>query len=422
MKSLLIICDGMADRLTNKTTPLEAAETPNMDKLAKDGICGIMDTIAAGIRPGSDTAHLALLGYDPYEVYTGRGPLEAEGAGIKLEKGDVALRCNFATLASDNSIIDRRAGRNLTAEEGTELAQAINEQIQLESYPATLQLKNTVGYSGALVIKGKETALSGNIGNTDPAYKRIDGVGVADLEAEMVLKKSAPLDETEEAKISATLVNEFTQKSITVLDQHEVNRKRVEEGKLKANVIIARDAGHQIPKFPSLSQLHGLSFVCLADMNVERGISKLAGMSLVSLPLPSKDLEKDCKLRVKKLLEVLHSYDCFYIHIKGPDEPGHDGNFNLKSQLIATVDKHFVGNMLQQINLDDHLICITSDHSTPCNLKSHSDDPVPLLISGNKLQSDPVQSFSENECKKGELGILLNGTELMPMLVKILKE
>ncbi len=143
---------------------------------------------------------------------------------------------------------------------------------------------------------------------------------------------------------------------------------------------------------------------------------------MVDLPQPSKDLEKDCKLRVKKLLETLSLYDCFHIHIKGPDEPGHDGNFNLKSQLIATVDKHFVGNMLQKINLEEYVICVTADHSTPCKLKAHSDDPVPVLISGNKIQADEVKKFSEKECKKGELGILPRGTELMPKLITYLKE
>ncbi len=425
MKLIYIIIDGMGDlpieELDGKT-PLEAAETPHMDYLAKTGKTGLMYTIGKGIAPESDVAVVSILGYDPFKYHVSRGALEALGAGLNMRNGDLALRCNFATLAPDNSIIDRRAGRNLTTEEATELAQAINEQIQLKSHPATLQMKSTVSYRGALVIKSEETELSGNISNTDPAYKRIDGIGVADPKAEIVLKTCTPLDETEEAKISANLVNEFTQKTIPVLDQHEVNKKRLKEGKLKANVIISRDAGHLVPKFPLLSQLYALSFVCLADMNVERGISKLAGMSLVDIPFPSKDLEKDCKLRVKKLLEVLPFYDCFYIHIKGPDEPGHDGDFNLKSQLIATVDKHFVGNMLQQIKVEDNIICITADHSTPCKLKAHSDDPVPLLIAGNKVQGDRVQKFSERECKNGELGVLLNGSDLMPRLVNYLKD
>jgi len=425
LKLIYIIIDGMGDRpieeLDDKT-PLEAAETPYMDSLAKTGKTGLMYTVGKGIAPESDVAVVSILGYDPFAHHVSRGALESLGAGLNMRNGDLALRCNFATLAPDNSIIDRRARRNLTQEEADELAQAVNEQVQLESHPASLQIKSTATYRAALLIRSKEKRLSGNISNTDPAYKRINSVGVADLEAEMILKTCAPLDETEEAKISAELVNEFTRKATPVLDQHEVNRRRIKEGKLKANAILSRDAGSMVPKFPPLSELYGLNFVCLADMNVERGISGLAGMSLVDLPLPSKSLEKDCELRVKKLFEVLPHYDCFYIHIKGPDEPGHDGDFDLKSQLIATLDKHFVGKMLQEINLEDHIICITADHATPCKLKAHSDDPVPLLIAGNKLQGDRVQRFSEKECKMGELGVLLKGTELMPKLVNYVKE
>ena len=426
LKLIYIIIDGMGDtplkELGNRT-PLEAAETPYMDSLAKNGKTGLMYTVGKGMAPESDVAVVSILGYDPFKYHVSRGALETVGAGLDMKNGDLALRCNFGTLASDNSsILDRRSGRNLTQKEATELANAINEQVQLESYPANFELKSTVTYRTALVIRRKEGRLSGNISNTDPAYKRINSIGVADLEAEMVLKTCKPLDETEEAKISATLINEFTKKATAVLDEHVINRRRVKEGKLKANVILSRDAGSMVPKFPLLSKLYGLNFVCLADMNVEIGISRLVGMSLVDLPLPSKDLEKDCKLRIKKLFEVLPHYDGFYVHIKGPDEPGHDGDCKLKSDLIATVDKHFVGEMLQRINLKDHLICITADHSTPCKLKAHSDDPVPLLIVGGKLQGDRIQRFSEKECKLGDLGVLSQGTELISKLINYLKE
>ena len=425
MKLIYVVIDGMGDlpieELGNKT-PLEAADTPNMDFLAKTGKTGLMYTVSKGVAPESDVAVVSILGYNPFKYYASRGVFEALGAGLTMKDGDLALRCNFATLGPNKTIIDRRVGRSLTTEEATELAKAINEQIKLESHPASFQFKNTLSHRGALIIRSKEKKLSGNITNTDPAYTRIQGIGVVEPEAKMILKKCKPLDKTEEAKISASLVNEFTQKTITILDQQEVNKKRVKERKLKANVILTRDAGHRLPRFPHLDQQYGFSFVCLADMPVERGISKLAGMHMVDLPPPSKNLEKDCKLRVEKLLETLPLCDCFYIHIKGPDEPGHDGNFNLKTNLIATVDKHFVGKMLQEINLEDHVICVTADHSTPCKLKAHSDDPVPLLLSGNKIQADKVQRFSEKECKKGELGILPHGTELMPKLIRHLKE
>jgi len=409
------------EEIGNKT-PLEAADTPNMDFLAKTGKTGLMYTVGKGIAPESDVAVVSILGYDPFKYYARRGVFEALGAGLTMEDGDLALRCNFATLGPNNTIIDRRVGRSLNTEEAAELAKAINESIKLESYPSNFQFKNTLSHRGALVIRRKNKQLSGNITNTDPAYTRIHGIGVAEPEAEMILKKCEPLDKTEEAKTSANLVNEFTQKSITVLDQHEVNKKRVKERKLKANAILTRDAGHRLPKFFPLKQQYGFSFVCLADMPVERGISKLVGMHMVDLPPPSKNLETDCKIRVEKLLETLSIYDCFYIHIKGPDEPGHDGNYDLKTHLIATIDRHFVGNMLEEINLEDHVICVTADHSTPCKLKAHSDDPVPLLISSNKIQADKVQKFSEKECKKGELGILRHGTELMPKLIRHLKE
>jgi 2,3-bisphosphoglycerate-independent phosphoglycerate mutase len=425
VKLIYLVIDGMGgvplEELGDKT-PLEAAETPYMDSLAKSGKTGLMYTVGKGIAPESDVAVVSILGYDPFKYHVSRGALESVGAGLDMRDGDLALRCNFATLAANgSSLIDRRAGRSLTQDEADELAEAVNVQVQLDSYSAGFKLKSTATYRAALVIKSREKRLSGNISNTDPAYKRIGGLGVADLEAEMLVKSCEPLDESEEARISAELVNEFTRKATFVLDQHKVNQRRVKERKLKANIILSRDAGNMIPKFPSLSQLYGLKFVCLADMNVERGISRLAGMSLVDLPLPSESLEKDCELRLKKLLEILPNYDGFYIHIKGPDVPGHDGDFGLKSRLIAIVDKYFVGQMLQWISLEEYVVCITADHATPCKLKAHSDDPVPILIAGGKLEGDGVQRFCEKECRAGELGVLSKGTKLMPRLVKYVK-
>jgi 2,3-bisphosphoglycerate-independent phosphoglycerate mutase len=250
----------------------------------------------------------------------------------------------------------------------------------------------------------------------------MEEIGVAETEVKMVLRKCEPIDDSREAKISAEIVNEFVEKSHAVLDKHEVNKKRSAEGKFKANVILTRDAGHLLPKFFNINKKHGVRFISLTDMPVERGISKLAGMRMVSLPPPSRDLKKDCMLRVKKLLDLLPFYDCFYIHIKGPDEPGHDGEFELKTQLISIIDKYFFGRLLQKIKLENFIICVTADHSTPCKLKAHSDDPVPLLISGNKIKGDNIAKFSERECKKGSLHVLKDGTKLMPKLIGFLKQ
>jgi len=301
LKLIYIVIDGMGGlpvKELGDKTPLEAAETPYMDSLAKKGKTGLMYTVGKGMAPESDVAVVSVLGYDPFKYRVSRGALEAVGAGLDMNNGDLALRCNFGTLASDkSSILDRRAGRTLTQEEADELANAVNDRVHLESYPVTLELESTVAYRAALVMRSKEGGLSGNISNTDPAYKRIGGVGVADLDYKMILKTCLPLDKTKEAKVSASLVNEFTQKATSVLDKHEVNQRRVKEGKLKANVVLSRDAGSIVPKFPLINDLYGLSFVCLADMNVERGISMLAGMSIVDLPFPSKSLESDCRSR-----------------------------------------------------------------------------------------------------------------------------
>ncbi|MDH5483174.1 MAG: alkaline phosphatase family protein [Candidatus Bathyarchaeota archaeon] len=419
-----MVIDGMGDlpieELANKT-PLEAAETPNMDSFARNGKNGLMYTVGKGVAPESDVAVISVLGYDPFKHSTGRGILEAIGADISVEDGDLALRCNFATLGDGKKIIDRRAGRDLTAEEAAELSRAVDENVKLESHPADFEFKNTIGHRAVLVIRSKRKNLSSRITNTDPAYQRIEGLGVAKPKNEMVLKKCEPTNGSKEAKTSAKLVNEFVDKSHVVLDRHKINKKRTARGKLKANVILTRDAGHLLPKFFNINEKYGVRFVSLTDMPVERGISKLTGMHIVDLPPPSQNLEKDCNLRVEKLRDLMPSYDCFYIHIKGPDEPGHDGKFSLKTRLISIIDKHFFGKLLQKIELKNCIVCVTADHATPCKLKAHSDDPVPLLISGDKIKGDNILKFSERECRKGSLGVLEHGTELMPKLISFLK-
>jgi 2,3-bisphosphoglycerate-independent phosphoglycerate mutase len=419
-----VIIDGMGDlpveELGNRT-PLEAAQTPNMDFLAKNGKTGLMYTVGKGIAPESDVAVISILGYDPFRYSTGRGILEAVGANVTVNDGDLALRCNFATLGNGNEILDRRAGRNLTTEEAGKLAKAVNEEVKLESYPTHFEFRNTIGYRAVLVIRSKEKPLSSKITNTDPAYSRMNELGVAETKTEMILKECKPMNETKEAKISAKIVNEFVKKSHIVLDKHEVNKRRVAEGKLKANLILTRDGGHVLPKFFNINEKYNVNFVSLAEMPVEKGISKLAGMHITALPPPSHDEKKDCTLRVRKLLDQLPLYDAFYIHIKGPDEPGHDGKFDVKTNIISIIDKYFFGVLLERIKLENHIICVTADHSTPCKLKAHTDDPVPLLISGNKIRGDNVSKFSEKECRKGSLGILEHGTELMPKLMGFLK-
>ena len=406
--------------LGNKT-PLEAAITPNMDYLARNGQTGLMYSVGKGIAPESDAAVISLLGYNPFKYSTGRGVIEAVGAGIDVRNGDLSLRCNFATLGKGKEIIDRRVARTLSTEEATELSRVANEEVVLESCPAAFEFKNTLGHRAVLVIRNKKCSLSSEITNSDPAYTIVDGLGVATSDAKMVLKECKPMDDTEAARISAIAVNEFIDKTHKLWDNHPINRKRAAEGKLKANVVLTRDASDRLPNFFNINERYGVKFAALADMHAENGIARLAGMHASLLPPPTGNLKNDCELRVKRLVELLPEYDCFYIHLKGPDEPGHDGNCHRKTNVISAIDKHFFGNLLKEIMLEECMICVTSDHATPCALKVHSDTPVALLISNSEESSGKAVKFSENECAHGSLGVLERGWELMPKLMKMLK-
>ncbi len=425
LKLIFVAIDGMGDlpikSLGNKT-PLEVAETPNLDALAKTGKIGLMYSVKKGVAPESDVAVISLLGYDPFKYSTGRGVIEAAGAGLKMKDGDLALRCNFATLGEGKNILDRRVARSLTTEEATELSKAVNKGIKLASYPATFEFRNTLGHRAVLLIKSKGKPLSSDITNSDPAYTIVNGIGVAKAEVEMVLQTCEPTNKTEAAKVSADLVNEFITKSHDLCENHPINVKRAAEGKLKANVVLTRDAGHLLPKFFNINEHYHVNFACLADMHAERGIAQLAGMDSSLLPPPSGNLQKDCEFRVKALLDALPKHDCFYIHLKGPDEPGHDGNCTLKTQIISAIDKYFFGPLLKQISLKDNLICVTTDHATPCALKVHSDTPVPVLISGDHMGDGKAVKFCEKECAKGSLGTIERGCELMPKLMKLIKK
>jgi len=425
LKLIYVAIDGMGDlpikELGNKT-PLEAAKTPNMDALASNGKTGLMYSVKKGVAPESDVAVISLLGYDPFKYSTGRGVIEVVGAGLKMKDGDLALRCNFATLGLGKTIIDRRVARSLTTDEATVLSKDANEQVKLESYPATFEFKNTLGHRAVLLIKSKAEPLSSSITNSDPAYVIINGIGVAKADVDMVLKTCEPTDDTVAAKVSAALVNEFIEKTHRLWNNHPINIKRAAEGKLKANVVLTRDAGDALPKFFNIDKRYHVNFAALADMHAERGIAMLAGMDSMLLPPPSGNLQKDLELRVKVLLDMLPKYDCFYIHLKGPDEPGHDGNCILKTQVLSAIDKYFFGPLLKQISLRDNLICVTADHATPCALKVHSDTPVPILISGDMLNGDKAVKFSERECAKGSLGTIKRGFELMPKLMELIKK
>lgn len=426
-KIIYIVLDGLGDLPTpqlNNKTPLEAAKTPNMDMLAKRAKMGYVYTVGKGIAPESDIAVICILGYDGHKHYTGRGPLESYAEGLKVSDGDLASRVNFATMENETSdkIKDRRVGRNLSTKEATALSKEINEKLKLTP-PATFVFKNTIGHRGILVIYGGDRVLSGDVTNTDPAYGKEGTFGIALEKFEKKLLSAKPIRGKEDdpsCVLGSKLINEFTTKVREVLNNSEVNKKRIKEGKLPANVILSRDAGSSLPKFPQMNDIYKMRFGCFVEMPVEKGIALLTGMEVVDIPLPSGNPEKDYILRAKKVKEALEKYDGLYIHLKGPDEPAHDGNVEGKIKSIEDIDKFFFAQLLSEIKLQDVVMAITADHSTPCIKKAHTDDPVPFMVISEGQDTDKLDSFSETNSRKGSIGEI-NGVQIMPLLVKAAK-
>ena len=422
-KLIFVVMDGLADRPIAEfggKTPLEAAETPALDSLASKGSGGMLRVIE-GVAPESDAAVLALLGYDPHKYYTGRGPLEAVGTGATFKGGMLALRCNFATTADGRDILDRRAGRTLTSKEAAALAAAINKKVKLAN--ANFKFYASVAHRGVLIIgdgssKLKKKMLSANITNTDPAYEIRNGIPHALSSFEGKVKRSVPLDNTTAAARAAELVNEFTAKAFGVMKNHPVNIRRSKKGLLAANTIICRDAGNRLPPLYSLSKRYGRRWALLADMPLEIGIGELAGMSIVHLPLPTFTAS-DYKVRLEKTLAALKKFGCLYIHIKGPDLFGHDGDYNGKKKCIEEADKYFFSPLLQKIDLAKTVVVVTADHATPCVMKGHSDDPVPFVISGGNVKADFVERFGESYCRNGGFGTV-KGSEFMGKVISLL--
>ncbi|HII15527.1 MAG TPA: 2,3-bisphosphoglycerate-independent phosphoglycerate mutase [Nanoarchaeota archaeon] len=401
MKTIFIVLDGAGDRpcreLNNKT-PYEAAKKPNLDFLAKNGICGLCQTVGKGIAPESDVAVTAILGYDPYRYFTGRGPLEAYGAGVKLGNGFLALRANFASMEGYR-ILDRRTGRSLTTNEAKALADSINKKVKL---PCKFMFKSTTEHRGVLVLYGK---FSDKITNVDPAYEKQGTFGVAKAFANEI-QECQPLGR--EAEETASIINEFVEKSRKVLENDPVNIARGKKGILQANAILVRDAGNRLPEFPKKK-----GWAAIVGMPLEIGIAELAGMKILKVNYPeikAIDVYKhlyDClNAEIRDSLKYLKSdwnrFNAFYIHIKETDIPGHDGKPLEKKKMIELIDK----KLFSAIRKLDARIIVTSDHSTPCQLKAHSADPVPLLVFDGKSK-DNLASFTERECRRGSLGTIL---------------
>lgn len=417
---IYVLLDGVGDLPhpdLDSNTPLEAAKTPVLDKIARNGVIGEVISVGQGIAPESDIAVFNMLGYKfNHAQYSGRGVIEAVGIGIDFKDGDLALRGNYSTLDDDDTIVDRRAGRNIEKADAVAIAKEIEEKIQMTSSPNTsVVVSPTIGHRVTVRIR-TDTKLSSQITNTDPAYSNIGGMGVAKAVGDFLkIEKCLPLDDTPVSKLTACLVNEFSEGAKNIMKESGVNAKRRASKKKELSCILLRDAGNHYPDLVPINTKYGMNFSCIVDMPVEIGISQILKMKAFEAG-GLADYEEKARVAAK----AMETQNSIYVHLKGPDEFGHDGDAIGKMKNIEEIDRRFFKTLVENIDTSKVAIIISADHSTPCINKGHSDDPVPVLVSADFITNDGTTRMTEQQAKRGSMG-LLAGAQVVPTVLNLIK-
>jgi len=381
MKCILILGDGMADEpipeLGGKT-PLEYAKTPNLDRMAKEGACGMLHTIPDGFEAGSDIANMSILGYAPEKYYTGRGPLEALSMGVDLAPTDVAYRCNIVTVR-DEIMADFSAG-HISSAEAAELFNSLAPAV-----PRVL-LRAGVSYRNLLVVPNGSAADSSAphdiVGQPIAAYLPRNG------DADILLSAMA--------------------KSREVFAGHPVNVARVRAGKLPATQIWPWSGGRR-PAFPSFFEKYHRRGGMISAVDLLNGIARCAGMEVIKVPGATGYFDTDYMAKARYAIDAIRRLDFVYVHIEAPDEAGHEGSIEEKVRAIENVDR-VAGAIRAEF---DGIIAVLPDHPTPIRIKTHSREPVPFVVTGKG--TDSCTQFSEKEAQSGMLGTR-KATELLSFL------
>ncbi|MEM2933716.1 MAG: cofactor-independent phosphoglycerate mutase [Methanocellales archaeon] len=394
MKYAIIIGDGMADypiKELNGKTPLEVASTPNMDYIAKHGKCGMARNVPDGMEPGSDVANLSILGFDPRRYYTGRGPLEAASAGIKLGKKDVAFRCNLIT-ENNGTLLDYSAG-HIKTEESRELMPFIDRALgneKVKFYPG-------VSYRNLLVIRDLE-------------YEKVQCTPPHDIIG-LEIEKYFPKGKTRQAKFLTSLIL----KSKSILESHEINKKRRELGENQANMIWMWGQGRR-PELPSFKEKFGVEGGMISAVDLLRGIAIYAGLKIINVPAITGYFDTNYRGKAEYALKALKEMDFICVHVEAPDEASHQGSAELKLKAIMDFDRYVVGGILKGIKkFSSYKILICPDHPTPLSLRTHSNEPVPFAIMSSRNEKDDVEAFNEVTAKQGGYGYI-KGHELMNLM------
>jgi len=372
-KIVLLIMDGVGGLPHPKTskTELESARKPNLNRIARDSLCGLIDPVSPGITPGSAPGHLAIFGYDPLQYHIGRGVLEALGIDLELKPDDIAARGNFCTVDDKGIITHRRAGR-ISTDKNTVLCRLLSN-ITIEG--AEISMLPVKEHRFVLILRGE--ALSPELADSDPQQ-----LGLAPKKIEAL---------SPQAQKTAEIANEFVSQASSLL-----------QGKTPANMVLLRGFSRR-PDIPSIPEIYKLKPAAIATYPMYRGLARLVGMQV--LPGGENIIEQ-----LNSLQRYYADYDFFFVHFKNTDTRGEDGNFQAKVQAIEELD-----NVLPSLlSLDPDVLIITGDHSTPATLAMHSWHPVPFMLKSKWCRPDNVVEFSERACLAGGMG-RFPAMEIMPL-------
>ena len=399
MKYLLIVGDGMADypvpELDNKT-PLQAANKPNMDMIAAKGRNGLLKTVPNGLTPGSGTAILSVLGYDPTRYYTGRGPFETAARNIKLNENDVAYRCNLIT-EKDEILVDYSAD-HITNSESAELIDSVKESLENRG---EVEFFAGLGYRHFLILRNY---LHKEIIECTPPH---DARGVE-------ISKVLPQAKTEETKSTVDLLNRLILDSKKVLENHPVNVSRKKSGKRPGNMICPCGGGRK-PVMPTFKEKYGVDAAVISAVDLVKGIGVYAGMKIVDVPGATGLYDTNYEGKAEYALKALENSDMVFVHVEAPDEAGHCRDYELKVKTIEDLDKRLLGRLLDGLK-EECVIAVLPDHPTPIKIGTHTKDPVPFAIYSTSAKADGAKQFDEDSAKKGEYG-LIEGEAFMSLFL-----
>ena len=400
MKTIIILGDGMADEpieALGGKTPMQYAQTPYMDQLARMGVTGRLKTVAEGFHPGSEVANMAILGYDLPSVYEGRGVLEAASIGYEMQPGEMAMRCNLICIEGD--ILKNHSSGHITTEEADELIHFLNEQLGSDR----IQFHTGVSYRHLLVIKN--------------ADKRLDCTPPHDVPLQpfrpLLIKAEVP-----EAQETADLLNNLILKSQQILANHPINQKRIAEGKDPANSIWPWSPGYR-PAMQTMQQMYGFKQgSVISAVDLIRGIGVYAGLKVIEVEGATGLYDTNYEGKAQAALEALKTDDFVYLHVEASDEAGHEGDVELKIQTIENLDKRILRILFEELQTWDEpvAIAVLPDHPTPCTIRTHTNTPVPFLIYKPGETPDTVTCFDEDAVLNGKYGVLENNEFIKELL------